>query len=538
VVAVKLVAHQLPQKETVVLRSLRLVPAISHDGIVDRFGQYAKAEWPGKIHQEADLTKRREDEALELTRFPLLPDRDRFGGWADGPERRATGFFRVERIDGVWWLVGPDGRLFFSSGVDCLGPRNETIISGREKFFEWLPDEADPLAAGFGRTYLVLRGPVKQGRTFDFFMTNLRRKYGDSFRDDWYDVSLRRLRSWGFNTIGNWSDHAFYRNGRVPYVATVTIDGDHARVSSGSDYWGRMHDPFDPQFAPDTERAIRPVADLVRGDPWCIGYFVDNELSWAGEGPSGQYGLALGALKAPPSSPAHRAFMEMLKERHKTIARFNEFWGTRFADWDELDRAAFTPKPSLEDANSADLGDFVSMLAERYFSTVRDALRKADPDHLYLGCRFAWRNSQAIWVASKYCDVISFNIYQKQVDPKAWDILNEVEGPSIIGEYHFGALDRGMFHTGLVPTDSQADRAVSFQTYLQSVLDHPALVGCHWFQYLDQPLTGRPLDGENYNIGLVDITDSPYPELIGAARQVHRTMYERRAAVKAPPQTK
>ena len=31
--------------------------------------------------------------------------------------------------------------------------------------------------------------------------------------------------------------------------------------------------------------------------------------------------------------------------------------------------------------------------------------------------------------------------------------------PLIIGEFHFGALDRGMFHTGLVPTANQEARA-------------------------------------------------------------------------------
>ena len=34
----------------------------------------------------------------------------------------------------------------------------------------------------------------------------------------------------------------------VPYVATASIEGSHARVSSGEDYWGKMHDPFDPKF--------------------------------------------------------------------------------------------------------------------------------------------------------------------------------------------------------------------------------------------------------------------------------------------------
>jgi agarase len=46
---------------------------------------------------------------------------------------------------------------------------------------------------------------------------------------------------------------------------------------------------------------------------------------------------------------------------------------------------------------------------------------------------------------------------------------------------------------------------------------------------MDQPLTGRWFDGENYNIGFVSITDTPYPEMVAAARRVHGQMYRRRA---------
>ena len=43
------------------------------------------------------------------------------------------------------------------------------------------------------------------------------------------------------------------------------------------------------------------------------------------------------------------------------------------------------------------------------------------------------------------------------------------------------------------------------------------MIGAHWFQWLDEPVTGRP-DGENYNIGFVDVTDQPYPEMIAGAK--------------------
>src|SRR5205085_3453240 len=87
--------------------------------------------------------------------------------------------------------------------------------------------------------------------------------------------------------------------------------------------------------------------------------------------------------------------------------------------------------------------------------------------------------------------------------------------------FDMGAADRGMFDPGSVPALDSQTRAQMFQDYANSVLDHPALVGCHWLQYMDEPLTGRALDGENSNIGLVSVTETPYPELVAAARSVH-----------------
>jgi hypothetical protein len=41
----------------------------------------------------------------------------------------------------------------------------------------------------------------------------------------------------------------------------------------------------------------------------------------------------------------------------------------------------------------------------------------------------------------------------------------------------------------------------------------------HWFEYLDQPVTGRLLDGENGHVGLVGITDVPFQGFVEAVRK-------------------
>ena len=152
-------------------------------------------------------------------------------------------------------------------------------------------------------------------------------------------------------------------------------------------------------------------------------------------------------------------------------------------------------------------------------------MRDLMPGVLYLGPRLASYNREAVAVAAKHCDVVCFNIYSELPTDRTTDELAaEFDFPVVIGEFHFGALDRGMFHTGLRKAKDQNERATKFSEYVRTAITSKWCVGTHWFQYRDQALTGR-FDGENYNIGFVTITDTPYPEMRAAARKLHQDLY-------------
>ena len=540
VTAFQIFLHQPAGPRTLTLTSLRLLPSGTagdrYTGIVDAYGQFTRADWQGKLHSEADFAARRKAEAKSLAAAPTLPGRDEYGGWADGPKQPETGYFATTKRDGRWWLVTPSGRLFLSFGVDTIGAYGATIVQPREALFTSLPSANDPLAQFYGRDDHVLYGPYKSGKTFDFYRANLVRKYGLEYEAAWRDTTLARLKSWGFNTIGNWSDETLGALHRVPYVGTLGVGGDHARVSSGSDYWGKMHDPYDPQFAADCDSSFREKATRLKNDPWCVGWFVDNELSWSGGGvDKGRYGLAYGALSAPAGQPAKAAFLAQLEAKYGDVPKLNAAWGTTLKAWDDL-HGPYAAGQTPTDAQKADMSAFVSAFAKQYFTVVRDTLKKYDPNHLYLGCRFAeGYNPDAVRAAADVCDVVSVNVYNTSLTENTLQNgfgfpadPTSLGKPCIIGEFHCGALDRGLFHPGLVSTPNQAVRAQTFTNYVRSVVDNPAFVGCHWFQYLDEPLTGRTLDGENYNIGFVTVTDTPYPEMVQAAQRVLGEAYERR----------
>lgn len=485
---------------------------------IDTFGQYKHKDWPGKVKSLEDLKQRRTAESQELAGQPGPADWDVYGGWKSGPPLKGTGFFRTEKYLGRWWLVDPDGRLFFSQGVDCIPGMDSTPIAERADWFEDLPGNLPDFKQFNGKGY-ALHGHYS-GKTVDSFSfagANLLRKYGTNWRAEYNALTHQRLRSWGLNTIANWSDTDVRKLRHTAY--TDTIGSDRVKMIEGSEgYWGKFPDVFDPGFRQSIQRAMESKKDFSAGDPWCIGYFSDNEMSWGDE-----ISLAVAALKSPPGQAAKEAFISDLKAKYTEIEKLNQAWGTNYSSWKALDDSR--QAPDLTKAR-ADLQAFYTRVAEEYFRVVRDSIKAVAPSQLYLGCRFAWVNSRAAAAAAKYCDVVSYNLYQRSVAD--FQFNGGADVPLIIGEFHFGALDRGMFHTGLVPVASQAARAQAYKDYVTGALKHPGFVGVHWFQWMDEPTTGRVYDEENYQIGFVDVADTPYPEMVSVCRELGTGLYKTR----------
>jgi hypothetical protein len=117
------------------------------------------------------------------------------------------------------------------------------------------------------------------------------------------------------------------------------------------------------------------------------------------------------------------------------------------------------------------------------------------------------------------------NIYRYAPDRATFDrIYALVPRPILIGEFHIGVPERGLA-PGLVQAMNQQERAIGYRYYVEQCAAHPALIGTHWFQWLDQPATGRN-DGENYNIGFIDVSDRPYAEMVSAAKLTHGRLLE------------
>jgi len=546
-------------------------------GVIDKYGQNAKYNTALDVHSDEQLKAIASEELAQLAVSKGMPHRSKFGGYTQGPKLKATGYFRTEKVDGKWWMVDPEGNIFFSHGPANVRMANMTTITGidyrdssirlksndeitpedsmgiikipneirndryviselRHNMFEWLPSYDGPLAEHYSYRRSTHKGPVPYGETFSFYRANLERRYGEtsteSYVKKWHQVTAERMHDWGFTSFGNWVDPAFYQSEQVPYFANGWIIGDFKTLSGKTNHWGLMPDPYDPVFAERAKITIDAIAKNIQGSPWCAGIFIDNEKSWGErEGPvDARYGVILDALsKSTEESPAKKAYAKHLKAKYVSIEKLNTAWQSNIKNWHTFD--AGVEFSSFSAIQIADLSKMLEMLGEQYFTVVHNTLAKVLPHHLYMGARMAnWGMPDEIIKASlKYSDVLSFNIYEEGMQEHFWKFLEEVDLPVVIGEFHIGtATDSGMFNPGIVHAANQTDRAKMYKTYMQSVLTKPYMVGAHWFQYIDEPISGRAFDGENANIGFVTVTDIPYPEMIKAVKEVTSTMYQQR----------
>lgn len=474
---------------------------------IDVYGQNIHGDWPEKIHSDADLKKARETEDAELARTPRPSEWNRFGGWAKGPQLKATGSFRTEKYQGKWYLVDPEGRLFFSQGLDVLRAHSDaTRSTDHEKWFDFKVTDTN----------------------LPFNDWNIQKKYGKkNYETDYYATLSKRLEAWGMNTIGNWGKQELMERGDTPYTLQLTDYNSKMPRILGDKI--KFYDVFDPDYIDTMKNLVAtaserdPLVAKSLKDPMCIGYFIDNELNF---GNRGAQILGDMVLQSPPTQAAKKEFIKDLKEKHGSIERLNKAWGSDYASWEAMAdrRDVPTSKGYRTDSHA-----FFDKTVEQYFRLCRDAIKSVAPHRLYLGTRFISTDAvraPLFKANAKYGDVLSVNVYAHSV--ANLDAKDFPDMPVIIGEFHFGVQGRGMFSAGLAPTGhTQDERALAYTRFLQGALVHPLIVGTHWFQFRDQPLTGR-WDGEGYAIGFVDVADTPYPEMTRASREIGENMYQYR----------
>ncbi len=378
------------------------------------------------------------------------------------PHFHATSYFRTQFDGSRWWIVTPDGRPFYSRGVNHVTASPDTDqTTGRCPY-------CDTIAARYRNV------------------------------DAWSTATLRRLRAWGFNTLGSWSDTDRFA-GRMPYTSLLSM-------ASGNDW-------FSPDFVAHAASVAATDVAPRRDDPNLVGWVLDSELRW---------------------SPDWRSANTLL------------------ADYLALPEGA--PGRAVAERYAGDASRFVRALANRYFRVTTAAVHAQDPNHLILGVKMIAQLTprEVLAVARRYVDVFTVDDYtllpglDAQIE-QAWGPFTPVDAtlaaqyrvvrkPIIISEYSFRAADAGVPNSWppIYPTyATQSDRADAYAAFVRPLYTAPWIVGDEWFEYVDEPAGGR-FDGEDSNFGVVSTGDTPWRVLVRRMQQVHASAPDR-VADPSPP---
>lgn len=509
--------------------------------LVDELGQAAGLEWPGKTHGLDEMKENLRSALADAEKDDpaLTPaSRSAYGGWTE-KRFEATGWFRTQYDGRRWWLVDPDGCAFISCGM-AYGSRMGDFgwVTGFEKHYAWLPAKDDPLySAAWTTADKIPEFAKRNGKAagegkwlFNFQRANLIRTFGEGWWDAWTKIAVNRFKRWGVNTIGvgvnNFEDEnveGFLRQVKIPYTITFK------RFPVTEHFLYRdMPDVFSDEFAEGSKVFARQILPWAN-DPYMIGYFINNEPEWlfmAGVNKTEQM-----LMKDYPFA-SRRKFIEFLSERYGgDIGALNRAWNASFASFEDFMRPV-KDVCSFSESSMRDAWDFDRVLVTAFGEIPSAEIKKLDPHHLNLGMRYGGSNLNTC-VHSDYFDVFSFNCYAADPYEKVEEIGRVMNMPVIIGEFHHGGADRGMFRGGLRTAPTQTARGNTYRFYMEAVVGSKYGAGAHYFEYNDQPLLGR-FDGEAMQHGVIDCCNKPYDDMIAYISDANRRIYHNAEALVRP----
>lgn len=307
----------------------------------------------------------------------------------------------------------------------------------------------------------------------------IKEKFGT--KENWIKETIQLLHENGFNCAGSWSDTEAILEANKTLVMPIAYCINWNFMSSyGKQRGGTFTQPghtgypnnaifvFDPDFEIFCDQHARQLMK-TKDDPNLFGHFSDNELPFIIKSLDNYLAL-------PDKEPGHTAAQNWMKEKGITSEQITDEYRQ----------------------------EFMSLVGEKYFSIVSKAIKKYDPNHMYIGARFysnEMHQPAFMKTAGKYLDVVSNNYYGKWTPDnnhmKNWEAWTGK--PFIITEYYTKGEDSGMSNTSGAgwTVKTQKDRGLFYQNYNLALLESKNCVGWHYFKYQDNDPTATGVDPSN-----------------------------------------
>lgn len=475
---------------------------------------------------------------------------DKYGGYRNHQVAGgATGFFRIQKDGNRWLFATPDGNAFWLRSVYVV---------------HWMDG---------GEIYHQV----------------VARKYADG---KFYTRAVQRLRGWGFNALGEYSDLYALPIGtynrpagnpeKMPFLIALNASfygikgGVFKNIYHGIDtaihprvYVGIFPDVFDPafpsfveKFARDDERVYNG-ASALNASPWLLGVTTDDGDYTTGFGPGPEAAVSQGkthphlgwvvAVAAPslpratlygapityrdPKVYAKYAFRDFLRAKYDSMQALNAAWGASYTTW-ESDGGWPNGRGVLDESGrsrwisgdfdvtrqspqvKADLDEFLSIIADRYFGIYAAKIRQYLPNHLVFSpaTMQAGTRSPILKAAGRYLDAIQTGgVPLGPSYPFFRRIYDEARKPVFVWTTFTAQADAGLNGPDLKgwgPAYNKANQELRGRAYAEELANLVSLsassgehfvLGINWWEWSD-----KTIGGENMNFGLVTVRDNAY----------------------------
>ncbi len=349
-----------------------------------------------------------------------------------GDKYLLCGFFTVGKLNDRFVMFTPLGHPYMGFGPDSTYPRMWGYLDGKE-YADYpkgkpLADDKDVWKVKYGSN---------RAKWYDNFMKNMAKVgfnmsagyfsdvplFGPSKTGDTFLKPELPFIAW-YHALEMGMRDKKAKNGLFDSPIKDILDG----CENGRDFiHGRQQgDVFDPQFEKACEIMSKYSADRIKNNPWFIGYILEEtDFLFAFARGHDQFLLGWGVMVSMPHhGQSNRgetglpkftdtkqytkfAMRDWLKAKYGTIEQLNAAWGSDYTTWDESKEGYGKGKGLIDEdgklgakwlgawhtAKGAnpncykDMNDFIPVYVERLHKIESEYLRKADPNHLIIGCK-------------------------------------------------------------------------------------------------------------------------------------------------------
>ncbi|MDJ0598949.1 MAG: beta-galactosidase [Crocosphaera sp.] len=390
------------------------------------------------------------------------------------------GFFQVgQSINGKWWFIDPQGKVFYHRG--CTG-LNAGGMGGRRANLPPVP-----------------KNTVKT----------------------WVNY----LKEWGFNAMGSWTTSEFFDQNMAFTEIIETYYEKPWLVNKFPDVWN-------PQWAENVDKKCQKLCTPLKNNKMLLGYFLDNERGFMemtksneriiANAPTYRYdgpiksdeielpsepklnpkgiGLLQFCLSQKQDIPAAQKAWEFVLTRYSSLENLGKAWQINIKSKESIKELTLKEEIIISDNYQQDNYQFIKEWVEQYYRICTKKIRKYDPDHLILGCRWGSTPGKAVLeVEKEWSDVVSRNNYRANFYEIFDDFYQQVKRPILNGEISTWSDHYTLFRNPIEPPggyEPDTRQKIKANETMNRIFSHPGVLGYtkyRWHGNDDKLWSNEPL---------------------------------------------